>query len=234
MNKILRKYTGVLAALPFLLTPAISGAFEFPTFAAGIGLTGASVHTLGTETDPEGTKNDGKIYDSAAVEYPSIFGEVRFNIVDRFGMTVGLSVIPGKAEFVTESKPDQDLTSTAGGTSTGISTVKGKISEHVTLYIQPTVRLTDIFSVYLTAGISKMDVEASAQLVTSTDFTKTKSIDGTRFGVGVMAESANGFFIKLEGNASEYDDVSFTTSDSTVAKADIDEESVSVLLGKAF
>jgi opacity protein-like surface antigen len=237
MSRILKKYLGVLAALPFLLTPAISGAFELPgspTFAAGIGLTGASVHTLGTETDPEGTTNDEKIYDSAAVEYVSIFGEARFNIQDRFGVTVGLSVIPGEAEFVTETKPDQDLQDVATGLATGTSTVTGTISEHVTLYIQPTVRLTDMFSVYLTAGISTMDVEADATLVTSTNFTKSVSVDGTRYGVGVMAERADGLFIKIEGNASEYDNVSFTTSDSTVAKADIDEESISVLIGKAF
>ena len=79
-----------------------------------------------------------------------------------------------------------------------------------------------------------MDVEGKAVLVTSTDFTKTDTSPGTHFGVGVMAQGANGFFIKVEGNASEYDDVTFTTADSTTAKADMDEESVSVLLGKAF
>ena len=59
MTKILRNYLGVLAALPFLLAPTISGAVEVPEFngfALGIGLTGASVHTRGTETDPEGLK----------------------------------------------------------------------------------------------------------------------------------------------------------------------------------
>ena len=91
-----------------------------------------------------------------------------------------------------------------------------------------------MFSVYLTAGISTMDVEGNAVLVTSTDFVKTIASDGTHFGVGVMAQGANGFFVKLEGNVSEYDSVTFTTADNTTAKADMDEESVSVLLGKAF
>ena len=67
MNKILRKYLGVLAAFPFLLAPTISGAFEVPGyngFAVGIGLTGASVHTKGTETDPEGSIGTGTPKDS--------------------------------------------------------------------------------------------------------------------------------------------------------------------------
>ena len=237
MNKILRKYLGVLAALPFLLAPTISGAFEVPGyngFAVGIGLTGASVHTRGTETDPEGLASTKKIYDSSAVEYASIFGEVRFDLVDRLGLTLGVSVIPGSAQFVSESKPDSDLTTTAGGTNTGTSTVKGSISGFQKIYIQPTVKLTDVFSVYLSAGMSTMDVEADASLVTSTDFKKSATSDGTHFGVGVMAEIANGFFMKVEGNASDYDSVSFTTSDSTVAKAELDEESVTLLLGKAF
>jgi opacity protein-like surface antigen len=237
MTKILRKYLCILAALPFLLASTISGAFEVPGFngfAVGVGFTGASVHIDGTETDPEGIKNTQNIHDSTAVESASIFGEVRFTLIDRLGLTVGLSMIPGSAQFVSESKPDQDLTSTAGGTNLGTSTVTGTVSNLGALYLQPTVRLTDVFSVYLTAGITTMDVEAKANLVTSTDFTSTVSVDGTRLGVGVMAENAEGFFIKLEGNTQDYDDVTFTTSDSTVAKADIDEENVSVLIGKAF
>ena len=234
MIKVIRKYLGVLAALPFLLAPTISGAFELPTFAVGVGLTGAAVHVRGTETDPEGTKNPKKIYDSKGLEYLSIFGEARFNVKDRLGLTLGLSVLPGDAEFVTESKPDTDLTSEAGGTNTGTSTVKGNVSGHATLYIQPTVRVTDMFTVYLTAGVSRMDVEANAVLVTSTDFVKSVKSNGTHFGGGVMAEMGNGFFIKLEGLASDYDDVSYTTSDATTAKAELDSESVSFLLGKAF
>ena len=84
------------------------------------------------------------------------------------------------------------------------------------------------------AGMSSMDVEANAVLVTSTDFNKSVTSDGTHLGVGIMADIQNGFFIKLEGNASDYDSVTYTTSDSTTAKVELDEESVSLLLGKAF
>ena len=53
-----------MAALPFLLAPTISGALEVPGyngFAVGLGLTWCIyTHTLGTETDPEGTKNNEK------------------------------------------------------------------------------------------------------------------------------------------------------------------------------
>ena len=234
MTKVIRKYLGLLAALPFLLAPTISGAFELPTFAAGIGLTGASLHTRGTETDAEGVKHTSKFYDSKAVEYPSIFGEVRFNVIDRLGLTLGASLIPGSAEFVKESKPDTDLIDKDSSANSGTSTITGNISKFQKIYIQPTVRLTDVFSVYLTAGVSTMDVEADVSLVTSTDFKKTIESEGTHFGVGVMAEGANGFFMKLEGNASDYEKLSYSTSDSTTATADMDEESVSLLLGKAF
>ena len=140
-----------------------------------------------------------------------------------------------------QGEPHKQRPSDIGGmgqgspsSGTGTSTIKGNISGFQKIYIQPTVRLTDVFSVYLTAGLSTMDVEGDAVLVTSTDFKKTIESEGTHFGVGVMAQGANGFFIKLEGNASDYDSVSFTTADSTVAKAELDEESVSLLLGKAF
>ena len=96
-----------MAALPFLLTPTISGAFEIPGyngFAVGVGLTGASLHTRGTETDAEGIGGNGKVYDSTTMQYPSMFGEVRFNVIDRLGLTLGASLIPGTAEFVKEHK----------------------------------------------------------------------------------------------------------------------------------
>ena len=237
MTKILKKYLGVFVALPYLLTPTISGALEVPGyngFAVGIGLTGASMHVLGKETDPEGSINPKKIRDSRTVEYPSIFGEVRFNLVDRLGVTLGASMIPGSAEFVSETKQDSDLSDKTTGTTVGTSKITGNISGFAKIYIQPTVRITDMFSVYLTAGMSTMDVDADASLVTSTDFKKSATSDGTHIGAGIMAEGPNGFFLKLEGNASDYDSVTFTTSDSTTAKASLDEESVSLLLGKAF
>ena len=234
MTKVLKKYLGVLVALPFLLAPTISGAFELPTFAVGFGLTGAAVEVQGQETDPEGTKG-ANIIDHVALEHVSLFGEARFNVVDRFGLTVGVNVIPGSAQFVTESKVDSDLKATAdGAATTDTSKVTGKISELMKVYIQPTIRLTDMFSVYVTAGLTTMEITGDADLVTSTNFNKTLSVDGTSYGAGIMAEGANGFFLKLEGNAQEYDDVTFTTSDSTVAKVDVDEENITLLLGKAF
>ena len=234
MTKILKKYLGVLAALPFLLVPTISGAIEVG-YAVGVGLTGASLHTKGTETDAEGTVHAGNVKDSKAMEYPSIFGEVRFNIADRLGLTLGASLIPGNAEFVKETKGDTDLTDKdSGAGSTGTSTITGTIKNYQKIYIQPTVRITDVFTVYVTAGITSMDVEGDATLVTSTNFNKTVSVDGTRFGAGVMAEGTNGFFVKLEGNVQDYDQFKFTTSDSNVATVDVKENNVSLLIGKAF
>ena len=222
-----------MAVLPFLLAPTTSGAFEFNGFAAGLGLSGHAVEVKGYETDEDGTKGAG-ITDNVVLESASIFGEARFNIQDRVGLTVGVSLIPGSHQFVTESKFDYDLIDKDSSANTGTSTVTGQIENLMSVYIQPTVRVTDVFSVYLTAGMSTMDVDVDADLVTSTNFNKTATSDGTHFGAGIMAENANGFFVKVEGNASDYDSVTFTTSDSTTAKASLDEESVSLLLGKAF
>ena len=233
MTKGIRKYLGVLAALPFLLVPTISGAFEFNGFAAGVGLSGHAVQVKGQETDPEGTKAT-TITDNVALQTASIFAEARFNLVDRLGITVGLSVIPGSHEFVSESKGDYDLTDKDSSASTGTSKITGKISNLMSAYIQPTLSITDVFTVYVTAGITSMDVEGDATLVTSTNFNKTVSVDGTRFGAGVMAEGTNGFFVKLEGNVQDYDQFKFTTSDSNVATVDVKENNVSLLIGKAF
>ena len=232
MTKVIRNYLGALAVLPFLLAPTISGAFELTGFAVGVGFTGAAVEIVGTEKNPEGTSVSGKSLEE--MQYPFVFGEARFNIRDRFGVTLGLDFIPGEADFVAESKADSDLDGTAGTTTTGTSTVNGTMKNHTTLYIQPTLSLTDVFSVYLSAGYVAVQVEADAKLVTSTNFVKRQVTNGTRLGAGVMAQGANGFFVKLEANATDYDDVSFTTSESTTVSANTDTEGASLLIGKAF
>ncbi len=236
MTKVIRKYLGVLAMLPFLIAPTISGAFEVPGFngfAAGISITGASVHIDGESIDPEGTSVKGKSRESMG--YPSVFGEARFNVANRLGLTIGLDFIPAKAEFVAESKEDTDLKATADGAATsGTSTVTGYLKNHTTLYIQPTVRITDMFSVYLSAGLTVARVEADAKLITSTNETKNDVIQGSRFGFGVMGQNDDGFFVKVEGNVVDLGSARFSTADSTRVIADTTAESVSVLFGKAF
>tara|TARA_B100000315_G_C14428893_1_gene519192 strand:- start:164 stop:871 length:708 start_codon:yes stop_codon:yes gene_type:complete len=235
MIRILKKYLCVLAAIPFLLASTISSAFEVPGFngfAAGIGFSGAAVEIAGTETDPEGTAVSGKSLEE--LSHPVIFGEARFKSASRLGLTVGLDFIPGSANFVTESKTDTDLTSTIDGTNSGTSTVTGKMKNHATLYIQPTLSITDVFSVYLSAGYILAQVEADAKLVTSTNFVKRQVTNGTRLGAGIMTQHDNGFFVKLEGNVSDYEQLLFNTSEGTKVTANVETESATILIGKAF
>ena len=232
MTKTIRNYIAALAALSFLMVPTIANA-DFLGYAMGVTVQGGAAEVKAFETDPEGTKKDGLAKEE--VIFPSLFAEIRYGLNDRLSVAVGVDLLPGSAEFVQETKADTDLIDKDSSANTGTSKVTGAISGFAKVYIQPTVRLTDVFSVYLTAGMSTMDVDVDADLVTSTNFNKTATSDGTHFGAGIMAENANGFFMKVEGNASAYDSVSYTTSDSTVAKvSNLDEENVTLLIGKGF
>lgn len=231
MTKTIRNYIAALAALSFLMVPTIANA-DFLGYAMGVTVQGGAAEVKAFETDPEGTKIDGLAKEE--VLFPSLFAEMRYGIHDRLSVAVGVDLLPASAEFVQESKADTDLTTKAGGTNTGTSKVTGKFKNQVTLYIQPTLHVTDAQSVFVTAGISSADVEADADLVTSTNFSKDASIDGVRLGLGTTRTLDDGWFVKLEGYWTDYDSVTFTTSDSTKVEANPEIWVGALSVGRSF
>tara|TARA_B100001996_G_scaffold335181_1_gene285743 strand:- start:97 stop:573 length:477 start_codon:yes stop_codon:yes gene_type:complete len=157
-------------------------------------------------------------------------------ISDSIAVTVGADYVPLDAEFVAEQKTDTDLVdkSAAGATNSGTKKVNAELQDHMTLYIQPTFILSDAQSIYLSLGYSKADVEADVDLVTSTDFTKSDSLDGIRVGIGTQKYLNDAFFVRLEAQYADYEEVSFTTSDSTKVTAEPELLGATASLGINF
>ena len=231
MTKTIRNYVATLVALSFLMVPTLANA-EFLGYSMGITAQGGAAEVKAFETDPEGTKKDGLAKEE--VIFPSLFAEIRYGLNDRLSVAVGLDLLPGSAEFVQESRVDTDLIDKDSSANSGTSKVTGKFKNQVTLYIQPTLHITDAQSVFVTAGVSSADVEADADLVTSTNFSKDASIDGVRLGLGTMRTLDDGWFVKLEGYWTDYDGVKFTTSDSTTVEANPEIWVGALSVGRSF
>ena len=117
MIKTIKSFFGVLAIMSvILINPTVSKA-DLGGLSVGATWTLAGIDTDGKETDPEGTIVNGGVSETAQI--PSVFLQYTHVMDGNFAVTVGADYIPMSAEFVAESKADTDLTSIAGGTTSG-------------------------------------------------------------------------------------------------------------------
>ena len=105
----------------------------------------------------------------------------------------------------------------------------------LTFYIQPGMVLADGNTMlYGILGYSRADITATWESVSSTNTTKVQSLRGTKVGVGVKHVTDSGILLKLDYSESDYDQVSYTTTNSTKVTGDIDNTTFALSIGKSF
>ena len=227
----MKKFILLLSTLGLLLTPAIANAGNW---AMGVTVSSNSLDTAGKEdVDNDGTIDDTKnVSDDFIVG--SIFAEYT-NMGDKYGITIGLDYIPFDADIDKRSIDQSSIKAKGdGAATTGTNTVEGTVKDHTTIYIQPGMAVGTNSMFYLTYGLVMADVNAKNSSISSTDLNSTKSLDGTKIGFGLKKVSDNGIITKFDVSETEYDSVSFTTSNNTKATADLDNTAISVSIGKQF
>jgi len=204
------------------------------TRALGLTVSSATIDSaLKDDVDSNGTIDTRKSLSNDIV-YGSVFLEVT-NDLGAGSITFGVDVIPMEAEFDSKTVAQSSLKATAdGAASTGNNTGTVDVSQHITAYVQPGFVMPNGMTVFLTAGYVTADVDADVKSVSSTNKTESLSLDGIKLGGGIKADLANDMFIKLEYATTDYDDISVTTSNNTKVTADIDNEALSLSLGKKF
>ena len=120
-----------------------------------------------------------------------------------------------------------------GAATSGTNSGNVEVSGHTTLYLRPTVNISDTFSVFATYGVITADAESQIKSVSSTDKTVTQTIDGEKIGLGIRRNGDAGF-VQIELSETDYDPISATTSNSTRVTADIDTQAITLSLGKSF
>ena len=88
--------------------------------------------------------------------------------------------------------------------------------------------------VYLNLGMAFADVEGKSNSLSSTNITESKDLEGFQYGIGIKRVSDQGIFLKLEYSETDYDEVSWVTSNSTKGMADLDTSNFSVSVGTQF
>jgi hypothetical protein len=231
-NKILTLIAvlGLVLGLSAVSVKADSG------FAIGITGNVASFDTTGTETETTGDTETTTTTVTEDVTYSSVFVEGVFQ-GEQLGITVGASYIPGEAELGAKTRTDTD-DKDAAENDDGTYTAKAEISDHFSIYLEPTFYAKDNLGLYVKGGVSRVTINTLESIAVGADSSTygNEDVFGTIMGVGARIQSAGGVFFKLEYTETDYEDITLTSTTGNKNKitADADQDAVNFSIGYKF
>ena len=231
----MKKLLATLTATFFAFTVNIASA-DVSGLAIGISFSNNELDTLVTDDiDSNGTITTTKAL-TDTVQAGSIFAELTLGgSSGPLAVTLGIDYIPVDADLDKRSTTQTTIKGSGTTSSSGTNTGKASIEDHLTFYIQPGIVFGDGNSMlYGTLGYSQADVTATWESVSSTNSSKVQSMNGTKIGVGIKHVSDNGILLKLDFSETDYDKVSYTTTNNTTVAGDIDNTVVALSIGKSF
>jgi len=150
------------------------------------------------------------------------------------GLTVGINLIPGDAEVKKRSLVQVDNDTTTPNTQT--NTVSYKVGEHSIQYAQAGLVFNNGNTmVYGSLGKASATVTAKSVNVSSDDFTKKQNLSGEMGGAGIKHSfNVYNLFVKLDYQETDYDTLTYVTSNNTTVTADLDNRQGSFSIGRTF
>ena len=230
--------TSVVVALGFFLSTFVTSSAMAGSYAIGIiGATG-EIDTSGSETE-KGVGNDGEINTTSFqqnIVYGSLYAEYSFG--EMYGMTLGVSYTPMDRSLGAKSRTDANE-STSGDTSDdGTYTAKADISNHATIYLEPTFMPSDNFGLYLKGGVARVTVRSLASIAFGEDSSVygDEVIYGRMWGLGTKVVHDSGLMLKLEYTKTIYETVKMTstTGNLNIISADPEIEAFRFAIGYQF
>jgi opacity protein-like surface antigen len=201
MNKILK-----LSAIA-LLASSTSLMAQSKNFAgASIGISGsmAGVEVEGSTTDSSsattGSGSFGKI-----TPVPSVDINYGFESGSNFVFGIGASYIPAKVEFGTNAFTDS--------TNSQRDAVKGEIKDVYSIYVTPTYVINNNSALYAKVGYIHGDLSLSSSSSAITFTKKPSDVEGWSVGIGSKTMLTNNLYLTVEGNYTEFDSITATTTD---------------------
>ena len=178
--------------------------------------------THGTTTDFDESQTQSEYL---GLVYGSVFAEVGFGPV-----FVGVDYMPGSIDTEEASTTVGDKTTSA--TSTQVTNKVSVEFENLTNFYAG-VRILDTF--FVKAGALSVDLNTKESLGTGSSYGNT-TVDGTMMAVGMDKELDNGMFFRVEGQYSEFDSASLTSSSGSqkITMESLDGVVGKLSFGKAF
>ena len=229
MRKLL---AGVFATF-FAFTVNIASA-DIGGLSIGVSISNNDLDTLVTDDiDSNGTITTTKAL-TDTVAAGSIFAE--FTGVSGVGLalTLGVDYIPVDADLDKRSATQATIKGSSTSSTSGTNSGKASIEDHFTFYIQPGFVVGGNTMFYGTLGCIRSDITATWESISSTNTTKVQTMNGTKIGVGVKHVRDDGLFVKLDYSDSDYDKLSYVTTNNTTVTGDIDNTMIALSIGKSF
>ena len=202
------------------------------SFNIGGSLTGGLFSVDGaSEKNESATKNANAEGEDAEGLYAigSVFTEL--SLTDR--IAIGVDYVPHALETNQVSNEKEVKAGTGKTTGTNVTnTAEVHIEDLYTVYAS--LFLND--SIYVKAGYSKADVLTKETLGTGGAYPDT-TIDGVVVGLGYDKDLANGMFVRMEANYSDFDSVQVTntvTSSRSVTVDGVKGYGARLSIGKSF
>ena len=200
---------------------------------ARLGVTGNAALYAATATELDtgshGTTTD---FDESQTQseylglmYGSVFAEVGFG-----PMFIGVDYMPGSIDTEESTTTVGDKTTSA--TSSQV-TNKVKVEFEGLTNFYAGVRILDSF--FIKAGTLSVDLNTKETLGTGSTYGNT-TVDGTMMAVGMDKVMDNGMFVRVEGQYSEFDSASLTSSSGSqkITMDSLDGVVAKLSIGKAF
>ena len=194
------------------------------------GLGSSSSTAITNQEKTEATDQNDILYGSLFLEYT--FGE-------KYGMTLGAAYTPMDNELGTKARTDtNEATKPDSLDDDGTYTAKADISEHATIYIEPTFMPNDNFGLYLKGGVSRVVVNSLESIAVGPDSSAygNATVFGGMFGLGAKVVHDSGLLLKLEYTKTIFETVKMTstTGNLNIISADPEIEAVRLAIGYKF
>jgi len=195
----------------------------------GVKLSYGTLDADGTNTTNSASGGSGgaALNSSGNMNLPlaSIFLEKEIEL-SNLNMAFGIDLMPMSAS-----------TKLDGGTGTDADV---EVGNQLTAYIQPSKTLADDMAVFVKLGYSRADVDvtnitrqATTAGTASTDDSASKSLEGPMIGLGFQ-KSNETRFMRIEATYTDYDQISYTNSNSKKLTADAELTAINISFGKKF
>ena len=189
--------------------------------------------------DTDGVENEGTEHNAAThssdVDYPEVFLEYAAQY-EHVGMTFGISVIPGDTEIGAKSRTDTQSDTNETSDDSGTYTAKADVSDHITIYVEPTLYAGNGFGIFLKAGVSHVTVNTLESITQGTDSSAygNKSVFGGMTGAGIKYQAANGLLVKVEHTETVYETVDLDGNNGNTISAQPEQSSTRLSIGYQF
>ena len=195
----------------------------------------ATFDTDGVEVEGSGAEKNAATH-SSDVDYPEVFLEYAAQY-EHVGMTFGVSVIPGDTEIGAKSRTDTASdASDAGSADAGTYTAKADVSDHITIYVEPTVYLANGFGIFLKAGVSHVKVNSLESITFGEDSSAygNQSVFGGMTGAGIKYQAPNGLLVKVEHTETVYETVDLDGNNGNTISAQPEQSATRLSIGYQF